>query len=656
MLPVPPHPTPRRRPRALWAALVVAILLAGCTRGEEATPDPASPPAGRSEAQPRPTGPESGATAAVDRESWSSVHPYSADSPWNTPIPESAPIHPRSDDYVERIGGPLTSDVSQYTIPVYEVDNSTPLVPVTVFGLFSDVSAHGTTLDGQWERTVEVPIPEGAEPALGTDSQMAVVNVDTGEEWGFWQMEPDGDGFVATNGYRYHVGWSAVPPDGFGSRGAGVPYLTGLIRPADIERGRIDHAIAFAYPTPSPEHVYPATKSDGPGSTRDDLPEGARLQLDPSLDDDDFAAMGLDETGRVIARALQEYGMILIDIAGRPKIYAESDETAAWGGAVAEDTVSALPFSAFRVLDWDQTRWGPVAQPETATSTVHGSVLTLDASRSFDPHGEVVAYEWATADGFVLGTEDDPVARWDTGNGEPGLQGFTLRVRDDEGTWSEPREVVVGVLEADGPFVSEVVEAAVRDEGEVELPSWAPDDEHVLLVAVNLRRLNVNDDVAVEELTGNDRAWTLVYRETDERGALAMEVWASSPGPGSEGPIRVRLTDSTNATVQAVAVAGVSGVTAFDVATTGQETTQEASMALDDADVDVVVGFHAGRTEDFVPAAGVAPIRLNTRIDDEGGSLVLSSVLGLDGASRLSGTTRSPMDWIMGVVGLSAGG
>ena len=87
------------------------------------------------------------------------------------------------------------------------------------------------------------------------------------------------------NGYHYNMRCSAVPPraaDGqtFGSRGAGVPYLAGLVRPCELRRGA--STTRSRSPTPSRrDAVYPATKSDGARRRAADMPEGTRLQLDP---------------------------------------------------------------------------------------------------------------------------------------------------------------------------------------------------------------------------------------------------------------------------------------------------------------------------------------------------------------------------------------
>jgi hypothetical protein len=292
------------------------------------------------------------------------VRPYAADSPWNTPIPASPRLHPQSASYVQRIAsaGYFGSNPDQYSYPVHLVDSSTPMRTVRLTGYFSDVYSEDARTNLR-APTLQVPVPAVAASSPGSDGSIIFWDPVTGAEWGFWRFWPNSDGsFTATNGYRYNTNWSGVPPKNpsstsslFISRGAGVPYLTGLVRRWEMDRGRIDHALAFAYNFPAPSHVYPATKSDGTGDPVLDVPEGARLQLDPSLTEADFDRWGLDREARVLARAMQEYGMYVIDRSGHPKIMIEDSRTAGWNGSVNDDTVAGIPLSAFRVIDWTTT-------------------------------------------------------------------------------------------------------------------------------------------------------------------------------------------------------------------------------------------------------------------------------------------------------------
>ncbi|MFQ5426881.1 MAG: hypothetical protein ACE5EV_07355, partial [Gaiellales bacterium] len=234
--------------------------------------------------------------------------------------------------HVATMGGTLSSDPTQYTYPVYEASPSTPLATVTILGVFSNVTGGGLSMENERRGTVQVPVPAQATAAAGSDAQVVIVNPETGDEWGFWQFKAASGGFSATNGYHYNTSWSGVPPrteDGspFVSRGAGVTYLAGLIRPCEIGRGRIDHALAVAYDFPRSDFVYPATKSDGASSDPNDVAEGTRLQLDPALTDAHLAALGCARACLTIAHALQRYGMYVIDNSGRAKIMAEFEGT-----------------------------------------------------------------------------------------------------------------------------------------------------------------------------------------------------------------------------------------------------------------------------------------------------------------------------------------
>jgi hypothetical protein len=161
-----------------------------------------------------------------------------------------------------------------------------------------------------------------------------------------------GGEWTAENGYHYAAAgnaWTGVAPAGFGSRGAGVPYLAGLVRPCEIAQGHIDHTLAFAYDDPTAQWVFPATKSDG-HSTSPDMPEGARLQLDPSLTRQDIEAWGCTGPCLTIARALQTYGMYLIDHAGHPKLMLEYRDTAGWSGSIDAATVRPIPTGQLKLL------------------------------------------------------------------------------------------------------------------------------------------------------------------------------------------------------------------------------------------------------------------------------------------------------------------
>jgi len=295
--------------------------------------------------------------------------PYETGSAWNQPIGSGTSLDPLSEAMVATIGlsangGQLSSDPTQYSYPVYVADAATPRVTVTCTGYCSIVHPDGTR-EPSAKSMADVPVPDRARPSAGSDGQMIIIDPSTGYEYDVWQATRDASGdWVVRNMSRYSVGWDGMPHQ-YVSRGAGVPYLAGLIRPHEIAAGEIRHAIAFAYPFPAQGRcVWPASKTDGQSGLSAALPEGARLQLDPDLTEADFDRWGLDRTGRIIARAMQRYGVILIDVAGRPKLYAEDlgtnpYATTTWAdvGGLDENTVAPIPYTALRVLDLPDGYW-----------------------------------------------------------------------------------------------------------------------------------------------------------------------------------------------------------------------------------------------------------------------------------------------------------
>lgn len=298
----------------------------------------------------------SGPVEAADQQRGPCSRPYSDSSPWNSALGPSPSYEARSEELVAALEGPLTSDPTQYTFPVYQVTSTTPLENVVLTGWFSDVVDLGRRLENQRGGSVRLPLPTGAAPAAGSDAQIVLWNPATGDEWGISNLQRHGSEWRAWNAYHYNTRWTGVPPRDasgkpFFARGAGVPYLAGLVRPCEIARGRIEHALAFAYDYPTAEWVYPATKSDGKGEDATDLPEGARLQLDPGLTEAQLLAQGCRGPCLTIARALQEYGMYVIDNSGRPKVMLEYEGTAGWSGLVDSETVEPIPLSALKVVN-----------------------------------------------------------------------------------------------------------------------------------------------------------------------------------------------------------------------------------------------------------------------------------------------------------------
>lgn len=333
--------------------------------------------------------------SAVADAAW---RPFSTDSPWNTPIPADAASDPASaaliDDLAAR--GPWYVNLRDWSIPVYFVDaERTPKHDV------------GDSRPGIYGRGFEfprrIPIPDDAvaSPPVGdhSDNHLAIIDRTRGLEWGMWAARRDAHGrwFTGLGAVTELTGTGVAPPwfdsprelDSHRARAGGFPLIAGLILVEEIKAGRIDHALTFAYdhcrtgvfvPPASTAQVAQLDAVDARG-----IPMGGRIQLDPSWDVENS---GLSRAGKIIARALQEYGAYCGDYAGANVLYAENSPAAvaAWEGVLASRDLEAL-FNPdfirkhFRVIDLVSYLPGQnlsVPPPYLLALTIGGRAARLD--------------------------------------------------------------------------------------------------------------------------------------------------------------------------------------------------------------------------------------------------------------------------------------
>jgi hypothetical protein len=139
-----------------------------------------------------------------------------------------------------------------------------------------------------------------------------------------------------------------------GARACGFPLSAGLITVEEMQQGKIEHALVLAYPHIR-SHWYTPPASTAQVTTSQAIPTrgipcGGHIQLDPALD---VNSLPLSASGKIIARALQEYGAYVGDFAGAIVIYADASPTAqaAWShGLLSNGEVSAIDLNRLRVL------------------------------------------------------------------------------------------------------------------------------------------------------------------------------------------------------------------------------------------------------------------------------------------------------------------
>ncbi len=252
----------------------------------------------------------------------SSTQIFTSNSPWNTPIPSNPELDPNSGTMINTLDnmvGNLVVDSYQWSIPVHVINSQyAPKVdvPTTGSGLYESVDPDGNDI------AEDIPIPPECWPDPKEDGHMSIIDLQLRKVWDFsraqklsnnqWQAsivdvwDLDSDGFRAPfSGQKW---WRS------GAMGSGLPLITSVVRVEEIEAGHITHALMCATPVNrkstindgSYELMSPASRSNGEGIGVQYIPEGARIQLDPNLNLD---SLGLTPESKIVARALQEYGM-----------------------------------------------------------------------------------------------------------------------------------------------------------------------------------------------------------------------------------------------------------------------------------------------------------------------------------------------------------
>lgn len=320
-------------PARPWLLLSSLWLLAGCSSSE----DPKDPP-----------------LPGFDDSTRKPLFPPGA--PWNQDI-SAAPVDAQSAavvGYLQGRGWGLGRMQIDFSIELLVADESTPLRTFQPTGDF---------YEGECD-AVPVPVPPGGalEGEQGYsctsdgDCHLLVIHKPTRKLYEQWRVDIEGN--------SYRGGCLAVwdlarvyPPQGRGegctsADAAGLPIAPLLFDADEVAAGEIRHAIRFILPNDRIRHatyVHPATHATRAASGGTSAPPyGARLRLRADYPVDSLPTAG----ARVVARALQRYGMFLAD-GGSVTLTAQSDRftTAKWSGLLGPRDLQAIQPSDFELVE-----------------------------------------------------------------------------------------------------------------------------------------------------------------------------------------------------------------------------------------------------------------------------------------------------------------
>lgn len=233
---------------------------------------------------------------------------FPADNAWNRDISE-ARVHPRSSRIIARllaIGGdslhPDFGENPRYGIPFDVVPADQPEVRIR-YQAYGDESDKGP-----------FPVPPDARVEGGRrsdgDRHVVVLRRETCELFELYRAFPRPDGsWEADSGARWDLSSNERRPLGWTSAdAAGLPILPGLVRYSEVAAGEVRHAIRVTFAQTRAAYIFPATHFASQSTSRDLPPMGMRFRLKASYD-----ISGLPPQARVIARAMQRYGLIVAD-------------------------------------------------------------------------------------------------------------------------------------------------------------------------------------------------------------------------------------------------------------------------------------------------------------------------------------------------------
>ncbi len=321
-----------------------------------------------------------------------SGRPFASWSVWNSAIRSNPTLDANTSGIVSLLSSNVinqaTANMYDLGVPIYFVDASTPLVSVTC----TNSPAWGVC------PFTQVRIPVNARPQPGVDGALVIVDTTNQKSYEFWQAQK-------INDTQWQTSWGGVADDVVNGAGdktssgssvaAGTPRLAGVILEREIAAGVIPHALVFAskYACQSPSFRFPATKTDGPSADSNCIPEGARVQLDPSINVD--ALPGITAGEKAVAKALQTYGAYCIDksdinMAFSFELPASATPTTKISSAYLDAGLgwdyfgmNAIPWNKLRVLsNWDGATGAAPTGPDTTTPTVPVNLRTTSLART----------------------------------------------------------------------------------------------------------------------------------------------------------------------------------------------------------------------------------------------------------------------------------
>ena len=273
------------------------------------------------------TCPVTAMTSASQSACW---RPFADNSLFNTPLPSTPKLAANSSTVASGMaskGWAIQGTSTSFSMtpvgthPLFFATSSDPTMTIqctNALGKGSCSGANGVDVGGK-----TIHVPAGAKAYDDSDGHLTVIETATGSEYDFWEASISGSTIVAGAGSEMDVNNG----DGRGAKGdaAFLGLSGGVIRPAELAAGQIDHALVISVPCTSGSgsagFVWPALRGDGSpcgpnGSAAANAAPALGQLLRLNMTDAQIAASAAPSWEKTIMTALAHYGAFVEDTGG----------------------------------------------------------------------------------------------------------------------------------------------------------------------------------------------------------------------------------------------------------------------------------------------------------------------------------------------------
>ena len=283
---------------------------------------------------------------------------HSATSYWNVPLTADAPVHPNSQQIIDFLKADNTTNYLSLagTSPTGEWG-------MPIFWARRGDKTYAVRNTCEWHMPPEfrsIRIPANAKVDPTSDSEIVIHDLGKGISYALWSTVYDvaTDSWSACGGAVYYLkskGLDGRLPESddvrnFGHRG--LAPATFAIRYGEILNGSINHVLKIAVNTTKAEAVFPMVGHENGTTAQFAPPEGTRLRLKSSVN---LATMNLTRPQRIVATALQKYGVVIGDQSGGGVVLKVQNTIAdgrgfLWNGLLRYDSLKMFTLDMFEVI------------------------------------------------------------------------------------------------------------------------------------------------------------------------------------------------------------------------------------------------------------------------------------------------------------------